>query len=267
MTAARPLPARAWRALRVSLHLVRGLATTTFVFPRAGRARRRALTRAWSRRLVALMGLEMRVDGMLAHAGQEDGNVVYVANHVSWLDIFVINALAPAQFIAKAELAHWPLVGRLIRDTETIFVERARRADTRRVNAVASAALAGGARLALFPEGTTSEGIDVLRFHASLLQPPIDSAGLVQPVALRYVDGSGRTSPAVEYVGATTFVQSFWRICGTHGIVVEVTAFPPAPAAGATRRELATRAETLIRSAVAQAAGTTAPGTPSDRRA
>ncbi len=267
MTARRPLPARAWRALRVVLHLLQGLATTTLVFPFADRVRRRRLTRHWSWKLVALMGLEMRVDGMLAHAGLDDGNVVYVANHVSWLDIFVINALAPAQFIAKAELAHWPLIGKLIRDTGTIFVERARRADTLRVNALASSALAGGARLALFPEGTTSDGRDVLHFHASLLQPPIDSAGLVQPVALRYVDAEGCTTDAVDYTGATTFTQSFWRICGARGLAVEVTAFAPGAAAGSTRRALATRAEALIRSAVVQPAGTTAPGTPSGRPA
>jgi 1-acyl-sn-glycerol-3-phosphate acyltransferase len=246
---------------------LRGLAITTWIFPRASRARKRELTIAWSRRLLALMGVEPRLTGAIARAGVDEGNIVYVVNHVSWLDIFVLNSLEPARFIAKAEVARWPIVGRLVRDTGTIFVERSRKADTQQVNAAATAALRDGARIALFPEGTTSDGRDVLRFHAALLQAAIDSAGEVQPVALRYVDADGQTSNAVEYVGATTFVQSFWRMCGAGALGVEVTAFPPQSAAGCERRALARTLESLIRSAIVQPAAATAPEKPCDRPA
>lgn len=245
------------------VHVTQGLAITTFLFPRADRPRRRQLTRRWCRRLVQLMQVEIRVDGS-ALGGDTVGNICYVSNHVSWLDIFVLNAVAPAQFIAKAELARWPIVGKLIRDTATIFVERARKTDTLRVNADAVAALRGGSCLLLFPEGTTGDGRDVLRFHASLLQPVVQAQGQVQAIALRYCDADGSTAQVVEYLGATTFAQSYWRVCGARSLAVEVTVFPPLPAAGARRRQLAAETEALIRSAVVQPAAAMAPGTPCD---
>jgi 1-acyl-sn-glycerol-3-phosphate acyltransferase len=253
----------AWRHglrwARVLLHVMQGLAITTFLFPRADRARRRVLTQDWCQRLLALLHIEMRLTGTIEDG--DAGNIVYVANHVSWLDIFVLDAQSPAQFIAKAELANWPVVGKLIRDTSTIFVQRARKADTVRVNADATRVLVEGGRLVLFPEGTTTDGKTVLKFHGSLLQPIIDAGGRVQAIALRYCDPDGRTSDTVEYVGDTTFAQSFWRVCGARALSVEITAFPAVPAVGSTRRELAATAETSIRSAVERPAAATAPGT------
>jgi 1-acyl-sn-glycerol-3-phosphate acyltransferase len=239
---------QSWRALRVLVHVGRGLAITTFVFPRASAARKRALNRAWSRRLLALLAVEPRVQGEIHDAG---GNVVYLANHVSWLDIFVLDAHSPARFIAKSELARWPLVGKLIRDTGTIFVARARKADTLRVNAIAADALRGGDVLAVFPEGTTTDGTELLKFHGSLLQPVIDSEGHVQPIALRYAYRDGRASLAPQYAGDTSLARSFWNICGARDQVIEVIAHPPIAAAARTRRELAALSEAAIRTSLA----------------
>lgn len=249
---------QACRALRVALHLVQGLATTTLLFPRASAARRREHIRRWSAKLLALLAIEPRVDGDIVAEG---GNVVFVANHVSWLDIFVLDAHVPARFIAKSELAHWPLIGRLIRDTGTIFLERARKADMMRVNAVASDALSRGDFLAVFPEGTTTDGTTLLKFHGSLLQPVIDSGGRVQPIALRYTYADGAHSLAPEYAGDTTFACSFWRMCGARAHVVEITAHPPVGATGRSRRELAAMAEQAISRALATDAARPAPWT------
>jgi 1-acyl-sn-glycerol-3-phosphate acyltransferase len=252
---------QSWRALRVLVHVGRGIAITTFVFPRASAAQKRALNRAWSRHLLALLGVEPRVQGEIHEAG---GNVVYLANHVSWLDIFVLDAHSPARFIAKAELARWPLVGKLVRETGTIFVTRARKADTLRVNAIAAEALRGGDVLAVFPEGTTTDGTALLKFHGSLLQPVIDSAGHVQPIALRYAYRDGRASRATQYAGDTSLARSFWSICGARDQVIEVIAHPPIAASTRTRRELAALSEAAIRASLAlpasaQPASATAP--------
>jgi 1-acyl-sn-glycerol-3-phosphate acyltransferase len=257
---------QALRAARVLIHVMQGLYITTFLFPRGDRARRRQLTQDWCKRLVALMHVTMDVRGTLS-TGTDGGNICYVSNHVSWMDIFVLNAVSPAQFIAKSELAHWPVVGKLIRDTSTIFVERARKVDTLRVNADATKVLTEGGRLVLFPEGTTSDGKGVLKFHGSLLQPIIDAGGPLQAIALRYCDPDGSTSDCVEYVGDTTFAQSYWRVCGARQLAVEVTLFPPVPAAHSTRRQLAADAEASIRSAVVPGAAAMAPGTPSGPQA
>lgn len=241
---------QSWRALRAALHFLRGLAITTFVFPRVDDARRALHVQCWSEQLLAILAVAARVEGEVARGG----NVVFAANHVSWIDIFVIDAQAPSRFIAKSELAAWPLAGRLMRDTGTLFIERARRADTRRINEAATAVLARGANLAVFPEGTTTDGTTLLKFHGSLLQPAIDSLGYVQPIALRYTYLDGSHSLAPEYAGDTTFARSFWRICGARGHVVEVIANPPVAAVAHTRRQLADLSEAAIRGALAMKA-------------
>ena len=238
---------QACRAARVLAHVAQGLAITTFIFPRATDARRRALNRRWSARLLALLAIDVKLVGVMRVHG---GNVVYAANHVSWLDIFVLDAQSPARFVAKSELARWPVIGKLIRDTGTIFLERARKADTLRVNALATEVLSRGDCLAVFPEGTTTDGTTLLKLHGSLLQPVIDSHGHVQPIALRYTYADGSPSLAPEYAGDTSFAQSFWRVCGARAQVVEVTAHSPIAARDRTRRELAASAESAIRASL-----------------
>jgi 1-acyl-sn-glycerol-3-phosphate acyltransferase len=254
-----PLPRRAFRAVRVGVHLLGGLATTTVVFPVVGPRERRALVRRWSRKLLSMLRVEARIHGALDAHG---GNVLIVANHVSWLDIFVLNAHRPARFVAKSEIAGWPLAGRLIRGAGTIFVDRGRRHDTRRVNHHAAQALASGEVVAVFPEGTTSDGATLLRFHASLLQPIVEAQGHLQPVAIRYRDASGAHSTLPAYVGDESFARSFWRVCGARGLVVDVHAPAPLAAHGANRRDLARAAEEAIREALGLSGAATAPGRP-----
>ena len=100
---------------------LQGLATTTLVFPLVRSAARRRLIRGWSGRLLGMLAVEARVHGELPAAG---GNLLVVSNHVSWLDIFVLHSVQPVRFIAKSDLARWPLAGRLIRGSGTLFVER-----------------------------------------------------------------------------------------------------------------------------------------------
>jgi len=254
---------RAWRVVRVLLHGVEGLVTTLCVFPFATVERKRRLVQRWSARLLSLLHIESRPDGRFEAS---EGNVLIVANHVSWLDIFVINAQQPARFVAKADLAHWPLIGTLIRGSGTIFIERARRSDTRRVNETATQALRGGDVVVVFPEGTTTDGSGLLRFHASLLQPIIDANGRVRPVAIRYRDVDGARSMVPTY-GDESFATSFWRVCGERRLFVDVIATPPIAAVATHRRELARVAEDAIRTALDAVAGATEPGTRDDRTA
>ena len=252
-----PLPRRAFRATRVVVHVLAGVVLASVVLPRVSARRRDAIKRHWSRRLLHLLRVEARLFGAIDVHG---GNVLLVANHVSWLDIFVLNAHRPARFVAKSELAGWPLAGRLIRGAGTIFVDRERRHDTRRVNHQAAQALAAGDVVAVFPEGTTTDGATLLKFHASLLQPIVEAQGHVLPVAIRYRDGSGAHSTAPAYVGDESFAQSFWRVCGARRLVVELHAAPALAAHGAHRRDLARGAEDAIRTALGLPGAATAPG-------
>jgi 1-acyl-sn-glycerol-3-phosphate acyltransferase len=261
MTLRRGTLATTLRAARVTVHMLQGVATTLVVFPLAGDHRRRTLIRRWSDKLLRLLRIEARVAGSL---DVEPGNLLVVANHVSWLDIFVLNAQHPLRFVAKAELARWPLAGRLIREAGTIFVTRERRHDTKRVNRHATEALSRGDVVAVFPEGTTTDGTTLLRFHASLLQPIVDSQGRVQPVALRYLDVDDDPTTAAVY-GDETFIASFWRICGEPGLRVDVVVADPIAARDRHRRELAHEAERIIRRALRIPGDATAPGTSAAR--
>ena len=239
-----PRARRLLRALRVSAHALAGLATTTFVFPFAAAARRRELIQRWSAKLLELLRVECRVQGRLAPNG---GNVLVVANHISWLDIVVLDAVCPVRFIAKAELARWPVAGRLARAGGTLFLERARRRDTHRVSRSVTEALRAGDIVAVFPEGTTSAGESTLPFKSSLLQSIVDADGDILPLAIRYRDPRGARSTAPAYVGDDSFMTSFWRVCATPALVVEVVALERVPVAGRDRRTLAKEAEAAIR--------------------
>jgi 1-acyl-sn-glycerol-3-phosphate acyltransferase len=252
-----PALRRLWRVPRMVVHLFHGLGTIWFVFPALDAHARRARIRSWSRRLLHLMSIDIRMSGTLAHP-----NVLVVANHVSWLDIFALHAVGPVRFIAKAEIARWPLLGRLVGGVGTLFIERARRHDTHRVNREVAQALGAGDIVAVFPEGTTPDGCELLPFKGSLLQPIVDANGHVQPVAIRYRTPGGDVSQVPAYVNGVTFMGSLWRICGERSLVVELTAIAPLPARAKHRRELAREAEDAIRAALALPPSGSAP----DRR-
>ena len=244
----------------MTVHLMAGLGTIAFVFPALDARARRARIRRWSRKLLDILHVDLRLAGALGHP-----NVVVVANHVSWLDIFALHAAGPVRFIAKSEIARWPVLGRLVAGVGTLFIERERRRDAHRVNRDIAQALADGDIVAVFPEGTVSDGSVVLPFKGSLLQPVVESAGYVQPVAIRYREPDGMRSTMPAYDGDITFIDSFWSICGARALAVEVIAGAPLPAQGRHRRDLARDAERVIRAALASPADGFPPDTRADR--
>ncbi len=258
------LPVRCYRWTRTCLHVLEGVATTMLVFPLVKPRTRRSLVKRWSGRLLRILAVRTRVEGEI---GARGGNVMVVANHVSWLDIFVLNAVHPVLFVAKSELERWPVLAQMIRGAGTVFIERDRRRDTHRVNHQMARLLAGGEVVAVFPEGTTTEGLDVLPFKSSLLQPIVEAEGHVQPVAIRYRAVDGRPSLAAAYVGDMSFAASFWRVCGERELLVELIAPAALPARDGHRRELARAAEAAIRTVLAAPGAGSAPGTPAGRTA
>jgi 1-acyl-sn-glycerol-3-phosphate acyltransferase len=260
-----PIPARLTRFARVVAHLAGGLATTVFVFPWIGPPRKRALIRRWSRQLLQMLGVERRV--RWHREGRMRGHILIVANHISWLDIFVLNAQQPARFIAKAEIRRLPVIGRLCRNVGTLFIERERRRDTHTVNRHTVEALTRGDLVAVFPEGTTSDGTGLLKFHSSLFQPIVDARGDVQPVAIRYRTPADEYSDAPAFVGDLTMVGSLWRLTGERSLVAELDMLPPIPAADRNRRELSNAAAAAIRTVLASPGRATGPDTRGGRRA
>ena len=253
---------RARRALRRAVRLagavallLGGLAWQVAVFPWASAALRERSIGVWSRMLLAVCGVRVDLDPLdaLPHG------VLLVANHRSWLDIFVIHAVAPAQFVAKAEIRGWPVVGWLVALSGTHFIERGRRHAVHDVLRRIERALRDGRRIGVFPAGTTDDGREMPRWHANLLQAAVDAPAPVVPLALRYLDRAGRDAAAVLYVGDITFGRSFCRVLGEPGLRATVTRLPRVDAGpGATRHAITRSAEAAVRRTLGMPVGTDA---------
>jgi 1-acyl-sn-glycerol-3-phosphate acyltransferase len=238
-----------WRLARLVLHLLQGLATCALVFPWAGAALRERLVRRWSARLLGICRVRVeREEGAapLAHA-------LIVSNHISWLDIFVINSVHPCRFVAKAEIRAWPVLGWLVAQAGTVFIARGKRRDLRHTFKGLVDALGQGQRVAFFPEGTTASQGCLLPFHANLFEAAIDAGAAVQPYALAYLGGEGGWHPAVDFTGDISFADSVLAILGGPPMTVRLRCLAPIGAAGAHRRELARAAQQAIEAALGQA--------------
>ncbi|UXY16585.1 1-acyl-sn-glycerol-3-phosphate acyltransferase [Chitiniphilus purpureus] len=181
--------------------------------------------------------------------GLYPANHLLLANHISWLDIFVLNSATVSRFVAKAEIKHWPMLGRLCSAAGTLFIERERKRDTARVGGVMLAALREGHCVAIFPEGTTSDGRCILPFRSSLLQAAIDSHATIQPIYLRYIDQQGNWNDAPAYINQMTLTESLWRLLGTRGLVAEINFLAPFVVQDMDRREVTRYAEERIKTA------------------
>jgi 1-acyl-sn-glycerol-3-phosphate acyltransferase len=235
---------RAIRWTRVALHVAVGLLIVGTIFPRAGAAKRAWFVRWWSAKLLRILRIVLDVHG--ARPEWLESNLVIAANHISWLDIFVINAVRPTRFVAKSEIRDWPIVGWLCQGSGTIFIARAKRSDTAKINTVIHDVLGYGDCVGLFPEGTTSPGDIIRKFHSSLFEPAVINKATVAPVALayRYDDGSRSFDPA--YILDLTFSQSLDKIIRQPMLIAEITFAPRIDAGGLTRRTLASRSESAI---------------------
>jgi 1-acyl-sn-glycerol-3-phosphate acyltransferase len=155
--------------------------------PFGARGRRR-LFRLWSRAVLRLLGVRVRVLGTAPASP-----VALVSNHLSYLDVLVLCASlsGDVSFVAKADVAGWPAFGRLAAAVGTIFIDRTRKRDLLRVLPRIEAQLVAGDTVVFFPEATSSPGHEVLRFRSPLFQPPLRAARPVVAAALHYATRAG----------------------------------------------------------------------------
>ena len=232
----------AWRLLRVLVHGLHGLALVLLRFDSLQEAQRQVVVAWWSAKMLRVLGLQLQVQGSFS-----PGAKLVVANHVSWIDIMAIHAVCPeARFVSKADVQKWPLLNRLVSAGGTLYIEREKRRDALRVVHQMADALKAGDTVAVFPEGTTGDGSTLLPFHANLLQAAIATATPVQPVALRFSDAHHAVSPAAQFVGDTTLVQSLWLLACGKQVVVRLQVMALLATAQADRRQLAENLRELI---------------------
>ena len=243
----RPVRA-AWRLLRCALLVLHGMAVALLLFPRLATAQRHARIRWWSSKMLAVLGVALRVQGTPASGGS-----LLVANHISWLDILAVHAVLPqARFVSKADVKAWPLLSHLVTAGGTLYLERERKRDALRVVHAMAQALQAGDTVAVFPEGTTSDGHALLPFHANLLQAAIATETPAQPIALRFSDAQHAVSPAAAFVGDTTLAQSLWWVVMASGLCAQVTLLPPQATRHLDRRALSDKLHAEIGSALGE---------------
>ena len=230
------------RCARVLVHVLKGLCICTFAFPWLDRDQRLAHIGRWSAQLLRIF----RVSVELTPGSPAPTDGLWVANHVSWMDVFVIDALYPSRFVAKSEVRRWPLIGALSARAGTVFVARGQRRALRDTVTALAAALAAGERVVVFPEGTSAAQGALLPFRANLFEAAVMARTVVQPVALRYLDPSGHLHKSVEYIGDMSFLESMASMLSGAPIRAVVVLAPALPSGGAERRDLAQRAHAAV---------------------
>ncbi len=207
----------AWRLLCVILHLFRGCVIVAVSFRFRSREYQRQVKQIWSRQLLSRLGVRLRIDDEIA----QHGGLLIAANHISWIDIFAINALRPCAFVCKEEVRAWPLIGWLVAHAETVFIARGSRRAARRAAEALKHELARGAAIVVFPEGATTNGTCLLPFRPALMQAAVDANVPVIPVALRYSDAKHPISPAPAYDGDISLWTCLRAITLAEDLVVQ----------------------------------------------
>ncbi len=225
-----------WVLLLALFWVLQGYATMRLRFPQASEAQRQAMARAWARRLLRLFGLRLEQSG----TAPVQGPLMVVANHISWLDILVLLAAAPVQFVSREENKHWPILGWMTQQAGAVFVQRSSSRDMAKAVAQVSHYLAQEAcMVAVFPEGQTSTGEGVAAFHGNLLQAAMDADAPIQVAALDYRHAAtGARSTAPTYAGLS-LLQSVINTLAGGPYVVHLAWGPALPSAGHSRKRLA----------------------------
>jgi 1-acyl-sn-glycerol-3-phosphate acyltransferase len=253
------------RLVGMLILLLVGLLIAAAVFPWRTPAGRNRIMRRWSRALMFVCGVRVKVVGnlpeQLADTGIRTGERgrLLLINHISWIDIFGVAAALPARFVAKAEIGRWPLMGSLVTMSGTLYIERGRRHAVSALNKRVRELLEAGESVVVFPEGTTTDGATLLPFHSNLVAPAIESGCEVWPVALRYTQ-RGAPSTAAAFIGDMTLVTSMWNIVSAGGLQIEVAFLAPLTVDDhPTRHRVAQAAREAIGTYLGVAAGAAAP--------
>jgi len=210
-----------------------------FKFPRATREKKLALIQTWSSELLRVLGIQLGAVTFNQSLPTSGVNLI-VSNHVSWLDVLVIQSVHPSVFVAKLEVQRWPMIGHLATSCGVIFVDRGSTQSARKMVDDVAAALHHGYTVAGFPEGTSSDGHTVQVFHANLFEAAIQSDRRVLPMALRYTHAhTDDVCHEAAFVGELGFLASLHQIIKAKPIHVRVKIGTALPSQGHSRRTLA----------------------------
>ena len=164
--------------------------------------------------------------------GDAPSRGLIVSNHLSYLDILAFSAALPCVFVSKAEVAGWPIIGRFAAQAGTVFVRREKQGDGSRASAGIAERLRNGVRVVLFPEGTTTNGEQILRFHSTMLQPAIDAGEIITPCAICYELEDGVVGNEVCWWGNAPLGPHMLNLLGKRSVNARIIFGEPIPAVG-----------------------------------
>lgn len=214
---------RSWRLFQMVLHMLGAF----WVLWRSGGYRDplspevRTAMQGWYRGLLRILEVKVELVGSIPH--ERDGAMILIANHISWVDIPVIGSLTPVNFVSKAEIAQWPLVGPLSQKIGTVFISRGS-GDTEQVMQAMAGHLGNNLSVLFFPEGTTTDGSKVRRFHKKLFKVCEQVEVNVCPLLIRY-QSVAEPNP-VPFVGDIGFGTHLWSLLRHRRIRATVEVLP-----------------------------------------
>lgn len=228
------------------VHLLQGVATAALVLPRLSPGLREERIRQWCVKVLRILGVRVHVHGQIPESGTQA--TLFVANHISWIDIWVLKAQLPMRFVSKSEIRGWPVIGWLAEQAGTLFVTRHKRQEAGKTMNSVEEALRENDNLCFFPEGTTTDGTELKPFKSSLFQAAVNARARVWPMMIFYPHPHGGANTEVAYYGDITMLQSLRAVLSQREIVVELVFAEPLETEWSERRQLAHQARQAIAS-------------------
>ena len=213
------------------------------IFPLLPNKVRKKMVQSWCVRLLRILKVKVIIHG-------DDSTLfgaqpyLLVANHISWLDIHIINSIRPVIFVAKADVSEWPIFGYLANMLGTIFIKREKLSDIKRVIQLMKEKLTNQEVVAIFPEGTSTDGKAVLPFKSNLFESAHQAGVNVLPITIQYKENSEYSNRAA-FIGDMELMDSIKNILKSNHLVVHIHLSDKLPA-HLSRQELASQAHLLV---------------------
>ncbi|WP_198266699.1 lysophospholipid acyltransferase family protein [sulfur-oxidizing endosymbiont of Gigantopelta aegis] len=233
---------KSYRFLRIILHVHWGIVQVLYYLDdkKSPSATQKIIIQRWFKRFVRLLSIEIKIHGEV-----EENSPLMVSNHISWKDIILLGSVYPTRFVAKSEIAQWPVVGWMSAKVGTIFVKRGSIADIRQLNTQIADLICAGERVTIFPEGGTSDGRQLAHFFPGLLQSVVGLHGEnirpgVQPIVISY-KVADQLSEQIPFIGDANMLQHLWALLGLDKITADLHFTPFISSENTTRKALSTQ--------------------------
>jgi 1-acyl-sn-glycerol-3-phosphate acyltransferase len=233
---------RIFTILKITLHVLKGCFILLLVFPWLKTEQRHRSIRHWCKQLLGIFQMRLTVIGA---ERLEDTHYLMSANHISWIDIHVINAFKPHYFVAKSEVASWPIFGWMAKQLGTLFIERGKSNSIRNMVQTIAGQLSQKA-ICIFPEGTSTDGKQVAPFKSNLFEAAITAEAPVYALAIQYFDlNTGKKTTAPAFIGDMGLLDSIWNLICSPPICAQISISEKLPALK-DRKALAELSQSLI---------------------